>query len=126
MRQFSIITSTLITSSLLLAGCGGGESDSVEEVTNSTPEITSPSITSPTVTLPTTSEQNEPDIADNNSLSLVGVAAKNEIQVQKVSGVIKQQNAIVDAEFSNAIGEFVYKGQTTDIIGNVTFSVNCK
>ncbi len=113
MRKFNIITGTLITSSLLLAGCGGGESDSVEAVTTPSSEVTSP----------TTNEQSEPETNGNNPISLAGVLGKQEIQFQKVSGVIKQQNAIVDAEFSNAIGEFVYKGETTDIIGNVTFSV---
>ncbi len=114
MRKFNIITRTLITSSLLLAGCGGGESDSVEAVTTPSSEVISP----------TTNEQSEPETNGNNPISLAGVLGKQEIQFQKVSGVIKQQNAIVDAEFSNAIGEFVYKGETTDIIGNVTFSLN--
>ena len=112
MRKFSIVNLTLIASIILFAGCGG-ESSSVEGTTNTSLEITSP----------TTNEQREPVVNDDNSISLIGALGKKEIQFQKISGVIKQQNAIVDAEFSNATGEFIYKESTTDISGNITFAL---
>ena len=115
MRKISIITVTLITSSLLLAGCGGGENDSAETVTvtNNPSEITPPTII----------EEIEPVVTDKSSISLTGVTGTSAVKVQRVSGVVKQQNAIVDAEFSNATGEFIYRGNTTDIVGNVTFAI---
>ncbi|WP_077337870.1 Ig-like domain-containing protein [Pseudocolwellia agarivorans] len=113
MRKLSIIAVSLITSSLLLAGCGseGSVSNEISQspitVDPSTPEVPSPIIDT-----------------NNNSISLAGIQGKNQIQIQKVKGITKPQNAIVDAEFSNAKGDFVYKDNTSSVAGNLTFAIN--
>jgi hypothetical protein len=116
MRKLSIITVTLITSSMLLS-CGGGNSSS-NNATSSPNVIVPPSSSVPDALVPVTSP------ATSNTVSLIGVQGKSQVQTQKVQGVTKPQNAIVDAEFLNATGEFSYKGSTTDITGNLTFKIN--
>ena len=117
MRKLSIITVSLITSSLLLVGCGG-EGTTANEIAEAPVTITPPS--APETQPPTVS----PDIDTNkNSISLVGIQAKSQIQVQKVKGELKPEYAIVAPEFSNATGEIIYKGSTTNAIGNLTFGI---
>lgn len=113
MRKLSIITATLITSSIWLTGCGDG-SDTANEVDSSPVEITPPTSNIPNDTTPPVS----------NSVSLLGLKGKSQIQVQKVKGIAKPQNAIVDAEFSNAKGDFIYKDNASSVTGNLTFAIN--
>lgn len=122
MRKLSIITVSLMTSSLLLVGCGGGEENTTESISQA--PITTPPVVVPPTDTPATSETASPIIHQNtNAISLAGVKAQNQELVQKINGEIKPEYAIVAPEFSNATGEFIYKGSTTNAVGNLTFGV---
>ena len=115
MHTLRIFPVSLIITSVLLTACGGGTNNTASEITPST----TPTIVEPNTTV----TPKEPINISANTISLLGLKGKSQVITQQIRGIAKPQNAIVDAEFSNAKGEFSYKANTTNAIGNLTFSV---
>lgn len=116
MSKLNILSVTLMASSVILSGCGGGSNTTDEAASTITPsQVTTDSSTSIVPVNKATST--------STAVILSGVQGISQIQTQKVQGITKPQNAIVDAEFSNATGKFIYKSTNTNAIGNLTFAV---
>jgi len=114
MRKLCFITAPLITASILVTGCGGSSSEKNEQP-SSLPELTQPS----TTTLPSSNSI----ITTTDTLSLSGIKGIQQVLQQKVNGVVKPKKAIVDAQFSNATGHFIFNSTATQHTGNITFGV---
>ncbi len=107
MRKLSIITVPVITTTLFITGCGG----------SSAPKSTEQPLQ--VVTPPTSNVS-----PTGNVVSLVGQKGLSQVSLQKMKGETKPQKAIVDAQFSNATGELLFKETNTNITGNLTFKIN--
>ncbi len=116
MSKLNILSVTLITSSVILSGCGGGSNTTDEAASTITPSQVTTDSSTPIVPV-------NKATSTSTAVILSGVQGISQIQTQKVQGITKPQNAIVDAEFSNATGKFIYKSINTNAIGNLTFAV---
>lgn len=119
MRKLSFITVSFIATSLLMAGCGSDETENVTTQSVSSPATATETPTNLTPNITTAVVTN----INSNTVSLAGVMGNNKVTAQKVEGITKPENAIVDADFSNATGEFVYKTSLTNVVGNLTFGI---